>query len=454
MDYIEYLEKKRQMGSNSGFEPNFIPDYLFYFQKSLVNWAIHKGRGALFEDCGLGKTIQELVWAKNICNHTNGKVLILTPLAVSHQTKREADKFGIDAVTSFDGLIKSEIVITNYEKLCKFNPSDFKAVVTDESSCLKNFDSAHKAEITNFMLKIPYRLLGTATAAPNDYIELGTSSEALGYIGFMDMLNKYFKNTNNDSGMKKMYGEAPKWRFKGHSELPFWRWVTFWARACRKPSDLGFNDEDFKLTPFTEKEHLVETKEMRPGFLFNVPARTLLDQRDEKKRTIKDRCEKVLEIVSDHNDQSVIWCQYNEEGETLKKMIPDSIEISGKDSDDKKEKAFLDFANGNIKRLITKPKIGAFGMNWQNCAHIVYFPSHSYEQYYQAIRRCWRFGQKNQVTIDIVLTESERKIMQNLQHKSIQANNMFTNLVNEMNNSLELQKQNEFTKKEIIPTWL
>lgn len=454
MNYEDYLEKKRQMGSNSGFEPSFIPDYLFDFQKSLVDWSIQKGRGALFEDCGLGKTIQELVWAKNVCKQTNSNVLILTPLAVSHQSKREADKFGIEAEISFDGMVKSNITITNYEKLCKFNSSDFKGVVIDESSCLKNFDSAHKAEITEFMHKTPYRLLGTATAAPNDYIELGTSSEALGYLGFMDMLNKFFKNTHNDSGMKKMYGEAPKWRFKGHAEIPFWRWITFWARACRKPSDLGFDDTDFKLDPYIENEHLVDTKEMRPGFLFNVPARTLLDQRDEKKRTVKDRCEKVLEIVSERKDQSVIWCQYNEEGETLKKMIPDSVEISGKDSDDKKEKVFLDFANGNIKRLITKPKIGAFGMNWQNCSHIVYFPSHSYEQYYQSIRRCWRFGQKNRVTIDIVLTESERKIMQNLQHKSKQANDMFTNLVSEMNNSLNLQKQNDFIKKEVLPTWL
>jgi len=304
------------------------------------------------------------------------------------------------------------------------------------------------------MRKIQYRLLATATAAPNDYIELGTSSEALGNLGFMDMLNKYFKNDNNNSGLRRLFGEAPKWRFKGHAEIPFWRWVTSWARACRKPSDLGFNDDKFILPELIENETCIEAKSLPDGFFINIPARNLPEQREEKKRTIKERCEIILDIISTHNDQSVIWCQLNDEGDYLEKIIPDSIQISGSDSDDKKEKAFIGFANGEIKRLITKPKIGAWGMNWQNCSHITYFPSHSYEQYYQAVRRCWRFGQKKDVIVDIVLTEGEKKIMNNLQRKNVAAAKMFDNLVNEMNNSISFKKINRFTKKEKIPSWL
>lgn len=454
LNYNEYLETRQQRGANCGFNPILLPDFLFDFQKHLVEWAIVKGRCALFEDCGLGKTPQQLVWAQNIVLHTGKPVLILAPLAVSSQTKREADKFNIDSYRSMDGSIKSNIIITNYEKLSYFNHNDFSGVVCDESSILKSFDGARKKEITEFMKKVPYRLLATATAAPNDYTELGTSSEALGFLGFIDMLNRFFKNDNNSSGLGRMFGEAPEWRFKGHAEIQFWRWVTSWARACRKPSDLGFDDNRFILPKLIETEHVVEAETLPEGYFLPVHASNLREQREEKKRTIKERCEKVLSIVSERKDQSIIWCQLNDEGDYLKKIIPDSVQISGKDSDDTKENVFVDFSNGSIKRLITKPKIGAWGMNWQNCCHIVYFPSHSYEQYYQSVRRCWRFGQKSNVDVDIVMTEGERKIMRNLQRKNIAAANMFSNLVSEMNNSLNLQKNINYNRKEIIPSWL
>jgi SNF2 family DNA or RNA helicase len=453
-EYKKYLLEKQQYSNDSGFEANFIPDYLFDFQKHLVEWSIKKGRCALFEDCGLGKTIQQLVWAENIVRKTNKPVLILTPLAVSFQTQNEAKKFGIDCKRSVDGEIKSKIIITNYEKLYKFNHNDFNGVVCDESSILKSFDGSYKNEITKFMLKIPYRLLCTATAAPNDYIELGTSSEALGDLGFMDMLNKFFKNDNNNSGLRRVFGEAPKWRFKGHSEIPFWRWVTSWARACRKPSDIGFDDKQFDLKPLKDTVHIVNTNNCKDGYFLNLPATNLPEQREEKKRTIKDRCEKVLEIVSKNKSQTIIWCQLNDEGDYLEKIIPDAIQVSGKTNDEKKEKIFIDFSVGKIKNLITKPKIGAWGMNWQNCHNIVYFPSHSYEQYYQAIRRCWRFGQKNIVKVDIVLTEGEMKIMDNLKRKNLAAIKMFENLVNEMNKSEKIKIKNNFIKKETIPLWL
>lgn len=454
VDYVEFLLSRQQRGADKGFDPVYIPDFLFDFQKHLVTWAIRSGRCALFEDCGLGKTPQQLVWAENVARKTDRPVLILAPLAVSSQTVREAEKFGIDCDLSRDGHVKNKITVTNYEKLCKFNASDFAGVVCDESSILKSFDGARKSEITEFMKRVEYRLLATATAAPNDYTELGTSSEALGFMGFMDMLNRFFKNDHNNSGTGRMYGEVVKWRFKGHAELPFWRWVTGWARACRKPSDIGFDDGRFILPSLIENEILVEPETMADGFLFNLPAATLPEQREEKKRTIRERCERVLELVEGRGDQSLIWCQLNDEGDFLEEIIPDSVQVSGADSDDKKEKIFLDFASGRIKRLITKPKIGAWGMNWQNCSHVVYFPSHSYEQYYQAVRRCWRFGQKSDVSVDIVMTEGERLIMKNLQRKNVAASKMFDNLVSEMNNSIKINTVKSFNKKEEFPSWL
>lgn len=452
MEYSNFLASRKNTGADSGFTPVFMPDFLFDFQKSLVDWSVRKGRCALFEDCGLGKTPQQLVWAENVARKTDRPVLVLAPLAVSAQTTREAEKFGIECHRSMDGSVKTRIVITNYEKLSHFQPDDFSGVVCDESSILKSFDGARKAEITEFMRKVQYRLLCTATAAPNDYIELGTSSEALGDLGFMDMLNRFFKNDNNNSGLRRLFGEAPKWRFKGHAETPFWRWVTSWARACRTPQDLGFFDDSFILPELKETENLVESTSLPDGYFLPIHANTLPEQREEKRRTIKDRCERVLSLIGD--SQVVVWCQLNDEGDLLENIIPDSVQISGKNSDDKKEKVFLDFAAGSIKVLITKAKIGAWGMNWQNCNHTIYFPSHSYEQYYQAVRRFWRFGQKKPVTVDIVLTEGERKIMRNLQRKNDAAGKMFSNLVGEMNNSIKHESVNKFTNQEVVPQWL
>ena len=454
MDYDTFLKKKQHEGALHGFDPVFMPDQLFDFQKSLVEWAVKKGRAALFVDTGLGKTFMELTWAENVYRHTGKPVLILTPLAVASQTVREGEKFGIDVSRSNDGSANGKIVITNYEKLHYFNPSDFSGVVCDESSILKSFDGTRKKEITDFMRKVPYRLLATATAAPNDYMELGTSSEALGYIGYMDMMNRFFKNDNNNSTSRRMHGEAPKWRFKGHAEIPFWRWVTSWARACRYPSDLGFNNDKMILPPLTETEHLVETDMPTSGMLFNLPATTLPEQREERKRTIKERCERVAELVNDTNDSAVIWCHMNDEGDMLEKLIPESVQVAGKHSDEKKEERFLEFSDRKARVLITKPKIGAWGMNWQHCNHVIYFPSHSFESYYQAVRRCWRFGQTRPVNVDIIITEGERKVLDNLKRKSESASKMFENLVNEMNYSISIQKKQKGNTKQEIPTWL
>ena len=451
--YRHYLQKKAQEGCDSGFSPVFVPDYLFDFQKSLVEWAVRKGRGAIFADTGLGKTIMELVWAENIVRKTNRPVLLLEPLAVAAQTCREAERFGIDAVRAHVGLAGKVINVTNYERLHYFNPDDFAGVICDESAILKSFDGTRRSEITQFMKKVPYRLLATATAAPNDYIELGTSSEALGYLGHQDMLARFFKNDQNNSTGRGMYGQRVTWRFKGHAELPFWRWVCSWARAIRRPSDLGFDDDGFVLPKLSQEQHIIESSTLRDGMLFALPASDLKEQREERRNTINERCSKIAKLV-DHDQPALVWCHLNDEGDMLERMIPDAVQVAGSDSDEAKEERFLGFVNGDIRVLVTKPKIGAWGLNFQHCRHVTFFPSHSFEQYYQGVRRCWRFRQEKPVHVDIVSTEGEAKVLDNLNRKAKAADKMFNSLVAEMNNATSLQSVSSFDTKEELPKWL
>jgi hypothetical protein len=453
MNYNDFLDQRGQRGADSGFKSLFVPDFLFDFQKYVVEWAVRKGRGAVFADCGLGKTAMGLTWAQNVVQKTNKPVLYLTPLAVGAQTVSEAHKFDLEAHQSKNGTLINGVVVANYERLHYFSPSDFAGVVCDESSILKSFSGATKGAVTSFMRQVPYRLLQTATAAPNDYIELGTSSEALGYIGYMDMLNKFFKNDLNNSAQGRMRGEVIKWRLKGHAELPFWRWVCSWAIAIRRPSDLGFDDARFVLPPLQEVEHLIETDNLRDGMLFALPAVGLFEQREERRNTVNERCEKVAELVKT-GKPAIVWCHLNEEGELLEKLIPDCVQVSGKDSDDRKEAKLEAFANGSARVLVTKPKIGAWGLNFQHCSHVTFFPSHSFEQYYQAVRRCWRFGQQNAVKVDIVTTEGERGVMANLQRKSDKSDEMFSRLVAEMNNAQSITRAQRGTKNLEVPAWL
>lgn len=454
-EYREFIERKAQSGADHGFEPIWMPRDMFDFQQAMCGYAIRKGRGALFEDCGLGKTVQGLTWSVNVAMHTGKPVLYLTPLAVGPQTVAEAERFGIDGVIhSREGSINGHVVVTNYERLHLFNPDDFGGVCCDESSILKSFAGARKQEVTAFMRKVPYRLLQTATAAPNDYIELGTSSEALGYLGHMDMLNRFFKNDLNNSAQGRMRGEVIKWRLKGHAEVPFWRWVCSWARAMRKPSDLGYSDANFALPPLHEVEHLVESKSRAEGMLFDLPAVGLKEQREERRRTVAERCGRVAELVNGTGEPALVWCHLNEEGDALESLIPDAVQVAGSDSDAVKEDRLMAFAGGRARVLITKPKIGAWGLNFQHCRHVTFFPSHSFEQYYQGVRRCWRFGQKRDVRVDIVTTEGERGIMKNLQRKADQADEMFSRLVAEMNHAIALDRVNNYTKSLEVPSWL
>ena len=453
--YSDFILSKSHSGGDFGFAPIALPSYLFDFQSAMVDWALRKGRAALFEDCGLGKTPQELVWADNVVRHTNGRVLFCAPLAVAFQVAREAEKFGVDVTVSRDGKIGgSGIYLTNYERLGLFDSSDFVGMVCDESSILKSFDGATKQAITIFMRKLPYRLLATATAAPNDYVELGTSSEALGHLGYMDMLNRFFKNDLNNSATGRMRGEVIKWRLKGHAEEPFWRWVASWSRAMRKPSDIGFDDARFNLPPLNEREHVVSVESIAEGMLFELPAVGLKEQREERRRTLTERCEQAASLVIGTGQPAIVWCELNDEGDLLESLIPDAVQVSGADSDDSKEEKLLGFADGKARVLITKPKIGAWGLNFQHCAHMTFFPSHSYEQTYQAIRRCWRFGQKRPVTVDYVTTEGGRGIMRNFQRKAAKADAMFANLVAHQNAALAIERASAFTKKMKVPTWL
>ena len=452
--YSQFLNAKSQQGSDSGFAPVWMPDFLYDFQKARCEWLIRKGRSANFSDCGLGKTPMGLVWASNVARKTLRPVLYLTPLAVGAQTIREAEKFGIQAKQSRDGNSDGHIIVTNYERLHYFNAADFSGVVCDESSVLKSFAGQRRGEITQFMRKVPYRLLQTATAAPNDYLELGTSSEAFGYLGHMEMLKRFFKKDLKKSATGRMRGEVVKWRLKGHAELPFWRWVCSWASAMRKPSDIGFDDTRFVLPELTEVEHLVEANTLADGMLFALPAQGLQEQREERRRTVQERCERVAGLVNNTGEPALVWCHMNDEGDLLEKLIPDAVQVSGSDSDDVKEARLLSFAEGRARVLITKPKIGAWGLNFQHCNHVTFFPSHSFEQYYQAVRRCWRFGQKRPVRVDIVTTEGERGVMRNLQRKAKQADEMFDRLVTEMNYAAGVERSHPMTKQLELPSWL
>lgn len=448
--YREFLQRKISEGADSGFAPVFMPGFLFDYQASLVEWAVRKGRAAVLADCGLGKTAMGLIWAENVARHADKPVLYLTPLAVGAQTIREAEKFGIEATHPRDGRVSGRIVVTNYERLHYFSPDDFAGVVCDESSILKSFDGERKTQITTFMRKVPYRLLQTATAAPNDYMELGTSSEALGYLGYMDMIGKFFVK---DCFKFRFDGRADTWRLKGHAVTPFWRWVCSWARAMRRPSDMGFDDGPFILPPMRVEEHVATSTVLADGMLFALPAVGMKEQRDERRRSLRDRCEKVAALVNDTGEPALVWCHLNDEGDLLERLIPDAIQVSGSDPDDEKESKFEAFTSGNARVLITKPKIGAWGLNFQHCAHTVTFPSHSFEQYYQSVRRIWRFGQKRPVRVDIVLTEGEREVMKSLQRKSSQADEMFSNLVAEMSQSMAVERDERSNKVE-VPSWL
>lgn len=438
MTYQEFLERKRHSVINYGIECKYLPTGMFPFQEFVSDWIIKKGRGACFLDTGLGKTLIELTTAVNYIRHTNKPVLIITPLAVAFQFIKEAEKFQIDDISySKDGRYSTKIVICNYERLDKFNPIDFDCVILDESSILKNFDGAIKGQVTAFLKKVKYRYLFTATPSPNDFIELGTSSEALGYMGYTDMLTKFFTN-NEDTISPQNIGT--KWILKGHAREDFFKWVSGWSISMRKPSDLGFDDSTHILPELIKNFHSVKNDKnmVIDGqiLLFNNIARRLPEVREEQRLTIEKRCEKAVELASQH-EKSVYWCNLNNEGDLLKEIDKSAYQIHGTMNLDRKEELLLGFFNGEIDKLITKPKMTAFGLNWQHCNHTVFFPTFSYEQYYQSIRRFWRFGQKRNVIVDIVYSDGQKRVLDSLLAKTDKADELFSKLNSSLNSKYE-----------------
>lgn len=471
-EYSAFIDRKSQSTSDGGFAPLWMPDFLFDFQQHLVDWALRKGRGAIFADTGLGKTPMQLVWAENVVRHTNKPVLILTPLAVGSQTKAEGEKFGIECTVTRDGTIgKPGIYITNYERLHLFDPTNLN-IACDESSILKHFSGATQQAVTRFMNKMDYRLLCTATAAPNDYHELGTSSQALGYLGYSDMLTRFFvmedKKRHRMNDVKLSRGantgnhyaklayrvsqQIGMWRMKGHAEEHFWKWVCSWARACRMPSDLGYDDARFILPKLNERHHVITPNTPPDGMLFTLPAFGLKEELAERRRTTQERCETAARLV-DHDQPAVIWCHLNPEGDLLQKLIPGSVQVKGAMTDEQKLVAYDAFRTGEKRVMIIKPKIGAWGLNWQHCAHVVTFVSHSYEQYYQSVRRCYRYGQERSVTVDIIASEGEDYVRANMQRKAESSKKMFARLVEHMNDALSLVST-PGTDDVSVPPWI
>lgn len=442
MEYLDFINSKRHMNEYSGFDAEYLPDCLFDFQKHIVNYAVKKGRLGIFADTGLGKTRMSISIANNIILKTNKNVLILTPLAVAFQFVDEANKMGIDDIEySKDGKFTKKIVLCNYERLHYFNHSDFVCVICDESSILKNFKGNIKNEITSFIKKVPYRFLTTATPSPNDYIELGTSSEALGYMGYMDMLSRFFKSTQNDIDSNKTIGE--KYRLLPHAEKSFFEWVNSWSIMIKKPSDLGFSDDNYMLPELIVNEHRVINDNDDFNGLFRVEQpKSMWEIREEQKQTEESRCAKAVELASEH-DICVYWCNTNNESKLLKTYDSNAVEIIGSQSIEQKEDILINFAKGNIKRLVTKASITGMGLNWQHCNYSTFFPTWSYEQYYQAIRRLWRFGQKRDVYIDMILSENQGRIMEALNEKIEKSKRLYENLIKNVSNGFEDVKKDE-----------
>ena len=424
---------------------------LFPFQSDVVRWALRRGRSAIFADCGMGKTLMQLEWAR----HIPGRVLILAPLAVGRQTEREGARFGIEATYSRAGS-KGKITIANYEMLPHFDPDEFTGIVLDESSILKAYSGKTRTAIIEAFQRTPYRLACTATPAPNDFMELGNHSEFLGIMTRTEMLSMYFTHDG---------GETQSWRLKGHAESPFWRWLASWAVMLRRPSDLGYSDEGFALPPLKFEEHVVSGDTdiaQAAGFLFAMEALTLQEQRASRRATMQARVETTAALATG-SDPWVIWCELNDESESLAKMIDGAIEVSGSMENDEKERRVLSFVRGDSRVIVSKMSICGFGMNWQHCANVAFVgATHSYEQTYQAIRRCWRFGQTRPVTVHSVRADTDSAVTANLKRKERDAAKMAEAMLehmrdiqsNEVRGSVRQFTAHNPTASIIVPSWL
>lgn len=412
MTYEEFLKTKELQTIEAGFDADesILCSALFPFQKDIICWATKKGKAAILIGCGLGKTIIQLSWAEQVYRHTGQNVLIIAPLSVVNQTAREADRFSICKVhicrTQRD--VQPGINITNYEMVEHFTAASFIGVVLDESSILKSFTSKTTQDFTDKFSRTPYKLLCTATIAPNDYTEIGTSCEFLGIMSRTEMLATYFVHDGGDTSV---------WRLKKAGVSKFWEWFATWAIAFNNPNELGYSIDGYDLPPLNINQIVIPSKVGDYEFMVRA-AETLQERREARKESLAARAEKTAALTHDNDDQWLVWVDFNDESELLKKMMPDATEVKGADDPEYKAKASIDFANGDIRVLISKPSIFGFGSNFQGCHNEIFCGiSDSYERFYQAVRRCWRFGQKSPVDVYIILSEKEINMLSNIQKK-------------------------------------
>src|SRR3990167_2240986 len=421
MDYGAFLGQKRLLDTPTGLiEVPPLNPVLFAFQADIVRWALRRGRAAVFADCGMGKTPIQLEWAK----HVPGRVLILAPLAVAAQTVREGVKFGIPVVYArHQSETDAPIVITNYEMMEHFDAAQFTGVVLDESSILKSYDGATRNAILAAFAQTPFRLACTATPAPNDFMELGNHAEFVGAMDRTEMLAMFFVHDG---------GETQKWRIKGHARRDFWRWVCSWAVMLRKPSDMGYDDDGFLLPPIHFHHRVVEGPPSE-GALFALEAQSLQERIAVRRESIQERVAETAALVAASSEPWVVWCNLNAESEALARTIPGAVAVSGSDDADKKRAVLEAFTEGRIRVMVTKPTIAGFGLNWQHCAHVAFVGlSDSYEQFYQAVRRCWRFGQTMPVHLHVITADSEGAVVANIKRKEVEAAVMAEEMVREM----------------------
>jgi len=430
-DYDRFIKAKAATSTPVGFDPQDMGGDLFNFQRAIVEWACRRGRAAIFADTGLGKTAMQVEWARQVNEHTGGDVLIAAPLCVAQQTVEEAAKFGIHVRYCRDQKdAKPGITITNYEMLERFNPADFAGVVLDESSILKAHDSKTRARITAMFADTPYRLSCTATPSPNDHMELGNQCEFLGVMSATEMLAMFFVHDG---------GDTSQWRLKGHGKTRFWEWMSTWAICIRNPADLGFDGARYVLPGLRMHEHVVDSAEALPGQLFSGIAQTLTERRDAKRQSMSERIKVAADLVNSHDRPAIVWCHLNAESEAIAAAIPDAVEVTGSMTLDQKEVAIMAFTHGTKRVIVTKPSIAGFGMNWQHCRDMVFAGlDDSYESFYQAIRRCYRFGQHHIVDVHLVSAESEGAVKANLERKQAQADDMASSMVAHMR---EMTKQ-------------
>jgi len=437
MNYSKFLEQKNWSVKISGIEKDVFSEFLFDYQKEIVRWALKKGKAAIFADTGLGKTIMQLEWAQAVFEKTNKSVLIVAPLCVAAQTEREAAKFGYQVKYVRDEKEEKGIYTTNYEIIDKFDLSKFSGIVLDESSILKHQDSKTRKKITESCANISYKLSCTATPSPNDFMEIGNQAEFLGIMRMSEMLSTFFVHDG---------GETQKWRLKGHGKDKFWKWMASWAIVFRKPETLGFyGGASHELPELETHHHTISHNKTLEGFLFPVTAQTLQERVIARRQTVEDRTNACARKVNEEAGQWIVWCNLNSESSKLVDKIKDAVEIRGSDSHSVKEKTIIDFMDGNIRVLVTKPSIFGFGLNLQNCNKMAFVGlNDSYEEYYQAVRRCWRYGQKEKVNVHIFTSDIEGAVLQNIQRKERQMEEMHKQMENHMKNFT----QSEFKKTE------